>query len=536
MLDISIKPLLKSINKPAKASDFIKKHIVAVEKIDGTKLTLIRNSSPFDPKDYTQNWIVSYKGNVIYPAEFLGLEGRDLEIKESSIGASQYKFVHDHLRKVHSKTSSIPCDTEFFIEFVQNKPTITRDYTEKHGLYLVGFGPTEYALTRGYVFSSSKFSDDSVKLERYRKLLQFNSFPVVFDGTLKSKSSILKGCIDQNLKVAFKEGFEDTDFSDPMSVVELANSAFSQLESSLGGPAEGVVIRIKDEPTLIKVLTADQHSKEVRNAKKARHKGSPEEEGRYWKELNEMIDELLDGVNHSNVSEFLGDLSRVVYHTEDLPVHPVKSKINIQEDIFLTAKLRILGTGTQGATSVAVIPLAAKPFHAGHDSLVKQAVDDGNDSVVILISTGGREQIKAEDMIPLWRDHYIPGLFSQYGDKIVVRFSDSPMRDSTLIARDFANRGTATVVRLYGGTDSSGNSDAKERVEIILQKNPQFRKRILSADVDRSQTNGISGTLMRQYASLGDSKMFTENLPMWLTKQQKSNIWHRFAHKIQQSI
>ena len=138
MLDISIKPLLKVVNKPAKALGFIKKHIVAVEKIDGTKLTLIRNDLPFDPRDYSKNWIVSYKGNVIYPSEFFGLEGRDSEIKESAIGASQYKFVHDHLRKIHPRTASIPCDTEFFVEFVQNKPTVTRDYCVKHGLFLVG--------------------------------------------------------------------------------------------------------------------------------------------------------------------------------------------------------------------------------------------------------------------------------------------------------------------------------------------------------------------------------------------------------------
>lgn len=528
MLDISIKPLLKVVNKPAKALGFIKKHIVAVEKIDGTKLTLIRNDLPFDPRDYSKNWIVSYKGNVIYPSEFFGLEGRDSEIKESAIGASQYKFVHDHLRKIHPRTASIPCDTEFFVEFVQNKPTVTRDYCVKHGLFLVGFGPTQYAQSRGFVFSSSKFSDDLEKLENYRKILQLNPFPVVFDGTLMSKSSVLRGCTDQKLKKIFKESIDVVDFSEPTSVVELANSAFSRLESSLGGPAEGVVIRVEGDQNLIKVLSADQHDKSVRGAKKSRYKGTPEQEEAYWGEVNGLIDDLLSGVDFTNTVEFLGDLSRVVYNASAVPVHPVKSRINIQEDVFLTAKLRVLGTGSQGATSVAVIPMAAKPFHAGHDSLVSQATKDGNDSVVVLISTRGREEIKAEDMIPLWRDHYIPGLLRQYSEKIVIRFSESPMRDATLIARDFVNRRKSAVVRIYGGIDSMGQSDAQQRVAAVLQKSPELSDRIIAADVSRSQTNNVSGTEMRHYASSGDAKSFMKNLPGWLSKKEKSKIWQQF--------
>ena len=74
MLDISIKALDKSITSKKKAIDFIKKHVRVVEKIDGTKLTLIRNDEPFDPDDYTKNWIVSYKGRIIYPTEFKGLK------------------------------------------------------------------------------------------------------------------------------------------------------------------------------------------------------------------------------------------------------------------------------------------------------------------------------------------------------------------------------------------------------------------------------------------------------------------------------
>jgi hypothetical protein len=533
MLDISIKALSKAITNPKKAADFVRKHIVAVEKVDGTKLTLIRNDQKFN-QDYTKNWIVAYKGNVLYPTEFQGLEKRDKDIKSAALGTSQYKFVHDHLRKVHPGTAAIPTNTEFFVEFVQNKPTITRDYARKHGMYLVGFGPTKYAVSRGQLFSSSNFIDSSEELNRHREILQLGAFPVVFDGNLSSRESIIKGCIDPSLRELFSKGFKETDFSDPMSIVKLAADVFSQLESSLGGPAEGVVLQVGDddmsEKQLLKVLAADQHSKDARGAKQSRYKGTEDEETAYWRLVNELVDDILDRLPPGDPSEMLQRLSSEVYGlSDDLPTHPVKSVINVQEDVFLTAKLRLLGTGSHRANKVAVIPMAAKPFHAGHDSLIRQAVSDGNDSVIVFVSTGGREEVTAEDMIPLWRDFYIPGISSQYGDKVIIRFSDAPMREALLIAKDLVSRGKKTVVRLYGGVDSAGENDAQQRVDAILAKNPEMKGRIVPIAVSRSTTGGISGTAMRGYLSSGDSQSFIQNLPDWLGKKEKLGVWRAMS-------
>jgi len=73
VLDISIKSVDKAITSKKKASDFVRTPFRVLEKIDGTKLTLIRNDEPFNPEDYTKNWIVSYKGRIIYPTEFISL-------------------------------------------------------------------------------------------------------------------------------------------------------------------------------------------------------------------------------------------------------------------------------------------------------------------------------------------------------------------------------------------------------------------------------------------------------------------------------
>jgi len=533
MLDVSIKAVQKAITNPKKASEFIKRSIVAVEKIDGTKLTLIRNDQPFDSKDYSKNWIVAYKGNIIYSTEFNGLEKREDDIRATALGTSQYKFVHDHLRKVHSAASSVPNNTEFFVEFVQNKPTVTRDYEKKHGMYLVGFGPTKYAISRGQLFSSSSFVDSPEDLEAYRKVLQLGSFPTVFSGNLSSRKSILAGCKNSGLKKLFMAESENTDFSDPISVVQLAVSAFSQLESSLGGPAEGVVIQVAadefGEKRLLKILASDQHSKEVRAQKSARAKGTPEKEVQYWRSVNDLVDVLLDVLPRNKPEKMLSGLSKTVYDLNDIPFHPVKTKINVQEDIFLTAKLRLLGTGTHRANKVAVIPMAAKPFHVGHDSLISKSVRDGNDAIIVFVSTGGRDEISAEDMIPLWRDFYIPGMSAKYGDKVLIRFSDSPMREALLVARDLVNRGKKTIVSVYGGIDSRGVDEAKQRVDTILEKHLGMAGRIIPVGVERSATAGISGTAMRNYVLSRDSESFIANLPEWIDKKSKMKIWRSMS-------
>jgi hypothetical protein len=225
----------------------------------------------------------------------------------------------------------------------------------------------------------------------------------------------------------------------------------------------------------------------------------------------------------------LDSLSRAVYKIKDIPTHPVKTPINVSEDIFLTAKLRLLGTGTHRANKVAVIPMAAKPFHAGHDSLIRKAVRDGNDSIIVFVSTGGREEISAEDMIPLWRDYYIPGISAQYGDKVVIRFSESPMREALLVARDLVNRGKKTIVRLYGGLDSGGEDEAKQRVAAILEKNPDMEGRIIPVGVERSGTGGVSGTAMRSYVTSKEPESFMNNLPGWLGEKEKRGIWRAMS-------
>lgn len=540
MLDISIKALDKAMASKKKAFNFVKKHVRAVEKIDGTKLTLIRNDAPFDPNDYTKNWIVSYKGRIIYPTEFRGLEKRDSEIRASALGTSQYKFVHDHLRRIHKGTAEVPFDTEFFIEFVQNKPTVTRDYAKKHGLFLIGFGQTKHAVANGHVYSSASLDSTPEMIKKYARLLQLGEFPVIFEGNFSSQEEILNGCVDPQLKSKFESKFGLTDFSDPTSIVSLVVSVFSDLESSLGGRAEGVVMYVEGDDMssqdLYKVLATDQHSKVVRGEKKARYKAQDEaDEERYRREVAKVAEDVLEAIPEGELEEMLASLSQIVYEMERLPQHPVKSRINVQEDILLTAKLGLLYAGTNEAQKIAIIPMAAKPFHTGHDSLIRQAFDDGCESVIIFLSTGGREEITSEDMIPLWKKVYIPGIMRTYGKNVSIRFTDFPVKDAAVFARNFASQ-KGVQVAVYGGIDEEGTNEAQQRVDMILSKNPDLGDKIEAVGVERSKTGGISGTAMRDFLATGDFESFSSNLPPWLDKKDRLLVWKTLSKEKSQTV
>jgi hypothetical protein len=536
MLDISIKALDKTVKTRKAAADFIRKHVVVVEKIDGTKLTLIRNGEKFDPRDYTKNWIVSYKGSVIYPTEFVGLEKRTSDIRQRSIGSAQYKFVHDHLATVHSDTASIPLNTEFFVEFVQNKPTITRDYAKKHGLFLVGFGPSSYATSHGMIYSASKFSNDPRLLEEYAEILRLGQFPVVFEGNLSSRDEIFNADrLDPGLKALLEKNLETTDFSDPQDILTGVINSFRELQSSLGGKAEGVVIKVGgddvSEQQLYKVLSLDQHDPETRRAKKGRYQTSAAEEKIYWENINSKVDEILDredaDLRSLRPEEIMRRLSSRAYEMsqEEIGInHPYKSLINIQEDLLLTAKLRVFTQGHR-AKKIAIIPMAGKPFHLGHQMLIDKAIEDGNDLVIVYLSTMGREEISSSDMVPLWRDYYLPGLQREYGNRVIIRFLEgSPMFEVLSSITNLTRQSDKTVVRLYGD-----EFDAPERVKEILKKNPALDGKVVAVPLSRKLGANISGTEMRRFLASGDKEAFLAGLPNFLDDKAKHDIWQSLS-------
>jgi hypothetical protein len=98
-MDISIKNLKKYIFEPKteslrlkRANEILSQNMVITEKVDGTKLTLVRTQQ-VDKADYTKNWVVAYKGTVLYAKEFAHLN--DKEKGDISIFCWYWSIFHD---------------------------------------------------------------------------------------------------------------------------------------------------------------------------------------------------------------------------------------------------------------------------------------------------------------------------------------------------------------------------------------------------------------------------------------------------------
>lgn len=156
--------------------------------------------------------------------------------------------------------------------------------------------------------------------------------------------------------------------------------------------------------------------------------------------------------------------------------------------------------------------MAAKPYHAGHDGLVRIAAEE-NDEVHLFVSTSDRTRkgempIYGEDMKRIWDDYIEPSL----PDNVKVIYGGVPVQH---VYEDLENaedaRDRVTTFRIY-----SDSEDILKYTDASLMKSaPKLfeRGQIELRGVDRNETVNVSGTKMRELMANGDVKNFKKFLP-----------------------
>jgi len=556
MLDISIPKIVKTVTSNIAAREFCNQYVKVEEKLDGTKLTFIRNDQPFDETDYLKNWIVAYKEGVVFPEEFAGLDlsRRREEIEKQSAGRSQYSFVHKHLQRVHPNTASFPLDYEFFIEFIQRKPTISRSYEKTGGLFLTGFGPTTYSLRGARVTSLAEFENDSQKKEYFREALELEQYPIIFEGRLDSSENIIRGSRDESIRSAFRSRAQEIDLfisqNNWKSVLDVIVSVFSDFTSSLGGDAEGVVVSPLQDPAtgettrftgkLYKTSRADQHDQEMRKLKKQQEfgEGTAEQEAVYFGNLSDFLREKIDenDLDDDSVTSAIDFLSRIVFGMTledfaDIGVeNPRKSLINIQDDAISSARNLVGRRVAVGSNkrkeriNIGIVPMAVKPIHKGHWQVIKQAASE-NDKVFLIVSAKSRDsagvQISGSDMIKIWKRYLEPIL----PPNVDISYSGEPVGDTRGAIRSYAND-SEVFFRLYTGEDDKDRFSEESLMKFYPTQyasgrlEPVFVKNVMLDDGGR-----ISGTYMRELLANGNSEEFKALLPDELSDNSKEEIW-----------
>lgn len=540
-MDISIKNLKKHVFEPKteslrlkRASEIVNQSMVVTEKVDGTKLTLVRTNET-DPNDYTKNWIVAYKGTVLYPKEFAYIGDKEKEgITQASVGIGQYVIVFDHLKKINGKIQSIPTSTEFSVEFAQNKDTLTRTYVNKGGMFLRSYGRVAYRVVSGSLFTKpEKEVTEYSEVEKMAKLLEISPFPIFHSGDL-SRVSLMK-----NPLLAPKLG--NVNWKSPLDVLEKFSDAILSVESSLGGKTEGVVMKLENGE-FYKVVQPDQYDAEVRGEKKALYKLEPEAATAYFQQIRALIQKVFAEIgtgdkpeediisdvnfyiakNEQKLKKFFEELSKIAGGK--------KNKVQMMDDVHDTVRLLVGKEKTLGkdTKTIGLIPIAGKPLHIGHWKLIEKAADE-NDNVIVYTSLSDRAKkgefpIYGEDFITIWSDIFIPAL----PNNVKVKFVDSPVRSvmhelgwlEQSLTQDAAN---VPSIKLYSDKDDVDVNFKDED----LNKFPTLlgSNKIEKVGVERTSTVDISGTKMREFLMNDDKKSFMKYLPP-VSNSNKEEIWN----------
>jgi hypothetical protein len=561
MADISIKDLRKVMirddatprereNDRRKARQFLDDNVRIVEKIDGTKLTLIRRNNEFDPNDYAKNWHVAYRGNLIFPSEIRGLGKREEEIRAHSAGTAQYALVHSLLERMHHQTAEIPQGTEFFLEFVQRKATITRDYPQKHGIFLTLFGPCHYKLTGTHLVSNMTPVDDDDMLERYARLLGVKTYPVMFDGKLSSINDFRAGIRNKAIERRFNEVFSSLNdaYNDrspdrPLRIIDVIYKVFSEFKTSLStetdlSPAEGVVMRTSTTRALYKALNPDQHDETTRGAVKDKFRETPPIEQAYWSSIITIADEIVAefapaqnrNIKESEMNDLLERIHNECYFDAAISnrlgrlFHRKKELIQRQEDLFLTTKTRIMKRveiGDRNGITVGIFVLAGKPVHDGHWKMIGRVASEC-DEALIITSIAGRDELPAGVMIDAWKSVLEPQFHKDFPNATLIISQESPLDIAVNKMRDL--KGIVSRFIFYSDVEDAKvkYSPAKMRSTI---KDPAVLEKFQQVAVPRSETTQISGTMMRGFIAAGDKSSFDSYVPKNLNQEMKNMYW-----------
>ena len=185
MLDISIKTVTKYIgktkNSPEKLNEVMSKPCVIEHKTDGIKISIYKTEE--NTGDYTKDWIIAYKNEIQYSGEHDF--DSDENIKKYSISNAQFKIIFDHFKKITKPNMGIPSNTELFVEFLMSKPTLSSNYTHKHGMILIASSPTSYTSNYGKIFSKPDTYDTSNR-HKYANILDLDVPLNNIKGTLEN--------------------------------------------------------------------------------------------------------------------------------------------------------------------------------------------------------------------------------------------------------------------------------------------------------------------------------------------------------------
>lgn len=166
---------------------------------------------------------------------------------------------------------------------------------------------------------------------------------------------------------------------------------------------------------------------------------------------------------------------------------------------------------------IGLIPMSAKPYHAGHDGLVRLAANEC-DSVQLFVSLTDRKRpgelvIRGKDMEVIWKKYIEKSLPGNVLPPIYC-VGSSPVQKMYQLLNSAEKDGSDDTFVIYSDEEDilTYTDSALMKYMPTMFANGQVERR----RVNRNETINVSGTKMRQFISLGDITSFSEFLPVAL--------------------
>jgi phosphopantetheine adenylyltransferase len=495
VMDISIKQVTKVVKKPSDYLKLLENHTKIEEKSDGVKVQLYLKPDASSDKSVDENWIVSYKGNILTSGEF---EHNSDEEAKQSVGSSQFKFIFDTLKNVN--VDNLPKGYQFFCEYLINKPTLMSQYKDLYNLILLAYRKSNCKAKNGLMIcDNTDFDYDYQEREKFASILGAHTPPLVFEGTLYPYDNLTKGIKYSELEKNIKSNEEELRNSekDPMLYYKVLVNVFLSTESVFGGKPEGFVVYGYGENPL-KFQQEYQLSKEERQKIKMQFRADSEViEAGYWAKVKTLAEELVSKLElsktHKGSLDLRKPLNRLSAMIKKLPenviVHPKKNAPTVKDDVMLTAKQIII---RELANRFVLIPGKLRIFTKKHKELIDTALKKFDGVVINIVNNKGvskeLKKLKREVIENCYKDLIKAG-------KIEVQESQTGNLN-TLI-----NKTTNQIFGVYAGSD---------RVPEYQEYFKKARRNIEVLELPRDDS-GISATKVIE--NINDKEYFKKNTP-----------------------
>lgn len=155
---------------------------------------------------------------------------------------------------------------------------------------------------------------------------------------------------------------------------------------------------------------------------------------------------------------------------------------------------------------IGLVPMAAKPYHAGHDLLVRLASQE-NDKVIVFASTGDRDIISGKSMLTVWKRYLMPAM----PHNVEVRHVEVPVSWVYKTLEEADDCCSDDLFRIY----SDDRDIAKYKINSLTKAAAGLCRKdhIILRGISRSTTCDISATQLRRAITADEPAKFIDMLP-----------------------